>query len=231
MPDNPLDRIPGFDRVSVRAVVVPEGEDPGPALAAAGIVDPIALPIVFGENAPDRGFGDGFTPNVTAVLEYDQSEAVDSGSASENRLPASDSLASSRGTQIRAPGSAADDASPSRAATTKLPASYGIQPLAPIRPYDPTRRNANRAKGTPPNPFAFPGAWDCSPAGQTAPAQSSTNEAPSEPATSAPSPGLGMQPPASDLRSEFDPDDPAARAAWPKQTDQSPDPPDDGGKH
>jgi len=29
----------------------------------------------------------------------------------------------------------------------------------------------------------------------------------------------------------FDPDDPAARAAWLKQTDQSPDPSDDAGKH
>ena len=29
----------------------------------------------------------------------------------------------------------------------------------------------------------------------------------------------------------FDPDDPAARAAWLKQTDQSPDPPADAGKH
>ncbi len=62
MSDNPLDRIPGFDRVSIRAVVVMEGEDPGPALAAAGLVDPVAVPVVFGEGAPDRSFGDGFTP-------------------------------------------------------------------------------------------------------------------------------------------------------------------------
>ena len=72
MSDNPLDRIPDFDRVSVRAVVVMEGEDPGPLLAAAGIVDPVAVPVVFGEGAPDRNFGDGFTPNVSAVIEFDQ---------------------------------------------------------------------------------------------------------------------------------------------------------------
>jgi len=213
MPDNPLDRIPGFDRVSVRAVVVPEGEDPGPALAAAGIVDPIALPIVFGEKAPGLGFGDGFTPNVTAVLEYDQSGGVDAGSASENRGPAFGSLASLAGTQNGAPGSAADDEAPSRSATTNLPASYGIQPLAPIRPYDPTRRNANRAKGTPPNPFASLGTWGSSPASQTAPAQST------------------RQADGVDMDIHLDTDDPAARAAWLKQTDQSPDPSDDVGTH
>ena len=80
MSDNPLDRIPTFDRLSLRAVVVPEGEDPGPALAAAGIVEPIELPIVFGEDPPDRTFGDGLTPNITAVLEQDQSD----GSASQH---------------------------------------------------------------------------------------------------------------------------------------------------
>jgi hypothetical protein len=46
MNDNPLDRIPKHDRVSLRAVVVDDGEDPGPALRAAGIFDPIAVPIV-----------------------------------------------------------------------------------------------------------------------------------------------------------------------------------------
>jgi hypothetical protein len=45
MSDTPPDRIPNFDRVSIRAVVVEDGEDPSQALAAAGIVDPIALPI------------------------------------------------------------------------------------------------------------------------------------------------------------------------------------------
>jgi hypothetical protein len=72
MSDNPLDRIPSFDRVSIRAVVVSDGEDPSHALAEAGIFDPISLPVVFGENQPDFRFGDGITPNLTAVLESDQ---------------------------------------------------------------------------------------------------------------------------------------------------------------
>jgi hypothetical protein len=102
--------------------------------AAADIVDPIALPIVFGEGPPDRSFGDGFTPNVVAVLEYDQPEADDSDSASEDHGSPSDAHASSAGAQPGAPGSASDDASPSRSATTNLPAAYGMQPLAPVRP-------------------------------------------------------------------------------------------------
>jgi hypothetical protein len=67
MSDNPLDRIRDHDRISFSAVVVKDGEDPGPALAAAGIFDPVALPVTFGE--PDIGFGDGITPALTAVLE------------------------------------------------------------------------------------------------------------------------------------------------------------------
>ncbi len=70
MSDNPLDRIPAHDRVSLRAVIVPDGVDPGPAQAQAGIIDPIALSVWFGEDQPDASFGDGFTPNLTAVLEH-----------------------------------------------------------------------------------------------------------------------------------------------------------------
>ena len=71
MNDNPLDRIPAFDRISIRAVVVADGENANDALAKAGIVDPITVPVVFGEEAPSAGFGDGMTPNVVAVLEFD----------------------------------------------------------------------------------------------------------------------------------------------------------------
>ena len=52
--DNPLDRIPAFNRVSIRAVLVNEGEDPGPALAEAGIVNPIAIPMVLGDTIPPK---------------------------------------------------------------------------------------------------------------------------------------------------------------------------------
>ncbi len=47
--DHPLDRIPAFTRISIRAVLVQQGEDPGPALAVAGIINPVAIPVVLGE--------------------------------------------------------------------------------------------------------------------------------------------------------------------------------------
>ncbi len=125
MSNNPLDRIPGFDRVSVRAVVVMEGEDPGPLLAAAGIVDPVAVPVVFGEDAPDRRFGDGLTPNVSAVVEFDErTEDEEDGPA--------DVDASSEGQSARS-RSAATDVQPLGSGTSSLPAAYGMTPLAPVR--------------------------------------------------------------------------------------------------
>ncbi len=122
MSDNPLDRIPSFDRVSVRAVVVMEGEDPGPLLAAAGIIDPVAVPAVFGDSAPDRGFGDGFTPNLSAVVEFDddadgfegEGDEQADGDASAAEPLSSGPLASGSGTVI-------------------LPAARGMTPLAPVR--------------------------------------------------------------------------------------------------
>ncbi len=60
MSDNPVDRIHPHDRISIRAVLVHDGEDPGPALAAAGIFNPIAIRVVLGENLPMAGgLGDG----------------------------------------------------------------------------------------------------------------------------------------------------------------------------
>jgi hypothetical protein len=121
MGGNPMDRVPAHDQVSFRAVLVHEGEDPHAALAAAGIVDAVALPVVIGEEVDLGGglLGDGRTPNVTAVLETEQEDAFEE--------PA--------GTQ---PGSArpADDengARPSGSVARNLPAAFGMQPLAPVR--------------------------------------------------------------------------------------------------
>jgi hypothetical protein len=125
MSGNPLDRIPGFDRVSVRAVVVMEGEDPGPLLAAAGIVDPVAVPVVFGADAPDRRFGDGLTPNVSAVVEFDERPEDEGDEPSDV-----DESAGSR--PARSP-SAATEVQPFKSDTSTLPAAYGMTPLAPVR--------------------------------------------------------------------------------------------------
>jgi hypothetical protein len=117
MSDNPLDRIHSFDRLSIRAVVVEDGEDPGPALAEAGITDPIALPMMSGEQPLDRGFGDGITPGVTAVLEIEWHDTPPSAPEFQAN-PAR-------------PGS--DGAGPSGWATTNLPPAFGSKPLAPVR--------------------------------------------------------------------------------------------------
>jgi hypothetical protein len=126
MSDNPLDRIPSFDRVSIRAVVVSDGEDPSHALSEAGIFDPISLPVVFGEDQPDFRFGDGITPNLTAVLEPDQE--VDEFDSTEQ--PASTKQTTSIHGD-RAQNGAAQQARP---ATATLPTAYGARPLAPVRP-------------------------------------------------------------------------------------------------
>jgi hypothetical protein len=121
MSENPLDRIPSFDRVSIRAVIVPDGEDPTHALSEAGILDPVALPVVFGEDQPGIGFGDGITPNLSGVLEPD---LVDDEFDSCAEPP----TANQPGAVQR------DSGQQNQSATTLLPAAYGTQPLAPVRP-------------------------------------------------------------------------------------------------
>ncbi len=136
MTDNPLDRIPNHDRVSLRAVVLRDGEDPGPALAAAGITDSIALPIMFGEGQPGASFGDGFTPNLTAVLEPDQGQDSDGVPIGDEGFGGSgyDPAAGSDSLEAGAMSGAAGEAVPlPGATTTTLPAAYGLQPLAPVR--------------------------------------------------------------------------------------------------
>lgn len=153
MSDNPLDRIPSFDRLSVRAAVVPDGEDPEAAVAAAGIVDPVILPVVFGESVPDRSFGDGFTPNLTAVLEFDQPVA-DASSA-----PSSDQASGAGGSAGSEPTARA-----SAPATANLPASYGSQALAPVGPHSAAGNIADRGTGAPPDLSHFPDAAPALPA-------------------------------------------------------------------
>jgi hypothetical protein len=90
MSDNPMDDLPSFNRVSIRAVLVTDGQDPKAALAAAGIFDPIAIPVVLGEGSSLSGgiLGDAVTPNLTAVLEPDREDEWASSSPSSNRTSA-----------------------------------------------------------------------------------------------------------------------------------------------
>jgi hypothetical protein len=149
MSNNPLDRIPSFDRVSVRAVVVREGEDPGPLLAAAGIVDPVAVPVVFGEAAPGRSFGDGFTPNVPAVVEFDQEAGGFAGGGDEQEDGGEDIGAVASETASGHGRSDAGAAPRSGPGTMMLPAAFGLQPMAPVRRAGDTGQPANRASALP----------------------------------------------------------------------------------
>ncbi len=120
MSDNPLDSIPTFDRLSLRAVLVQEGEDPTAALAQAGLIDAVVVPAVLGDLAGLSGgiLGDGVTPNVTAVLETGPGGEEAFESAASQPAPAR---------QV------ADDTPPPGPVTTTLPAAFGMQPLAPVR--------------------------------------------------------------------------------------------------
>jgi hypothetical protein len=144
MSDNPLGRIPAHDRVSIRAVLVDDGEDPAQALTDAGIIDPIAVRVVFGETPDLSGgvLGDGITPNLVAVLETVQAEDEPSESSSESGGPRS------QGNGAPRPG----ESSPDQSVTTTLPAAYGLKPLAPVGGSAPGRRRATgpSAKRLPP---------------------------------------------------------------------------------
>jgi hypothetical protein len=115
-----MDKLPAHNRVSIRAVLVHEGEDGSAALAEAGFADAIAIPVVLGDqpNLPGGILGNGVTANLTAVLETEQDDDPDT--ASDNQQPASARQAD-------------DDSQSSGPATTTLPAAYGMQPLAPVR--------------------------------------------------------------------------------------------------
>ena len=120
MSDDPMDRLPTFNRVSIRAVLVEDGEDPSHALAEAGFAESVAIPVVIGDDLDLSGdiLGNGITPNLTAVLE---TEIADD---EHDAPPASQSgqMRATPETPLR-PGSA----------TTNLPAAFGLQPLAPVR--------------------------------------------------------------------------------------------------
>jgi hypothetical protein len=100
------------NRVSIRAVLAADGDDVTQALAQAGIVDPVAIPV---QADPAEGFlGDGITPNLTGVLEQD--EAEDEGpEASEDTAQA------------------AGETPTAQRETAMLPPEYGMQALAPVR--------------------------------------------------------------------------------------------------
>jgi hypothetical protein len=119
MSDNPLDKVPAHNRVSIRAVLVHEGEDASAALAEAGFADTVSVPVVLGEQPDLSGgiLGNGITPNVVAVLETEQGDDADTPANVRPRA------AGRRQSGVRSSGPV----------TTMLPAAFGMRPLAPVR--------------------------------------------------------------------------------------------------
>jgi hypothetical protein len=81
MSDNPLGSIPSFNRVTFAAVLVAGDGDATEALLAAGIFDPVAVPVLAGDDGdastnPPAG---GLVPGITAVAEFAPDEDGRSG--------------------------------------------------------------------------------------------------------------------------------------------------------
>ena len=114
-----FDQIHEFDRVSIRAVLVTNGEAPDDALFKAGIFNSVAIPVVIGnDDSLSAGIlGNGITPNVTAVLEPDPEDDFEC-------LPPSQATSGPRHPVNR---------QPPEPKTDTLPSAYGLQPLAPVR--------------------------------------------------------------------------------------------------
>ncbi len=131
MSDNPLDSIPTFDRVSLRAVLVHEGEDPSDALAQAGLIDAVSVPVVVGDVAGLSGgiLGDGATPNVIAVLETEEPEPEQAQSG--QALAGQPQPQTEQANAANPSGAAATP--PTGPATAGLTEAFGTRPLAPIR--------------------------------------------------------------------------------------------------
>ncbi len=105
------------NRVSIRAVLLPSGEDAAKALVANGIYDPVAIPFTVANEPSFTGATltqGGLAPTLAARLEMDATEPA----------PAQRLSQSSPG----APGHA-DSASP--AATSG--GTFGNRSLAPVR--------------------------------------------------------------------------------------------------
>ncbi|HVY14141.1 MAG TPA: hypothetical protein VHB27_02850 [Rhodopila sp.] len=76
MDDDDLPRMHAFDRVPIRAVLIPEGEDAQVAVPASDILEPVVIPVAI-DGDETVGMGDWFTPHVTAVFEPDGAEDHD----------------------------------------------------------------------------------------------------------------------------------------------------------
>jgi hypothetical protein len=83
--DDAASRLTKANRVSIRAVLVPIGEDVGKVLVEHGILDPISIPFAFA-NESRAPLGDSLIPDVIATLELDETGST--ASAADGQRPA-----------------------------------------------------------------------------------------------------------------------------------------------
>jgi muramidase (phage lysozyme) len=122
-----------------------------PALAQAGFIDPVSLPMWIGQGHPDASFGDAFTPSLTAVLEHHLPDAFGPDDGSHD--PRFDRHDGGAGVD---PGRGDTSQPPAAPVTVTLPAAFGLQPLAPVRQRGYAGRIADKpsAMVRPPNPMS-----------------------------------------------------------------------------
>ena len=117
--EDAAERLRMAERVSIPAVVVPEGVDPTPYLLKAGILNPVAIPFATGETGRAvEAMGHGWTPAVRAQL-----ETIDHGLSSGDAPGPFDATGPDEAEQA--------EAEPAMQ-TANLPEAFGRQPLAPV---------------------------------------------------------------------------------------------------
>ena len=120
MSDDLSDRLWRADSVAIRAVVVPDNQDPTTILAQHGIFEPVAVPFMFddGTSGAEALMGDGVQGGLRATLVMDQPD-VPGGNDNSQQADQSQQSDPDQGSP------------PSR--TAMLPEAYGMKPMAPVR--------------------------------------------------------------------------------------------------
>lgn len=120
--DGPADSLAkSSNRVSIRAVLVPKGQDAAPALLKNGILNPVVVPFVIADvsSAGAPVLGDGRTPNLVGKLELGTDDPFDPP-------PAFSQFPSQR------PEDPEQEDEPLPRKTTTLPEANGLKSFAPI---------------------------------------------------------------------------------------------------
>jgi hypothetical protein len=85
MADELADRLARAEQIVLRAVVVPDGADPGPILAQHGMIEAVAIPYLPDDGTGDaaKAMGDGLQGGVQATLVMDQDNGAGANDGSQ----------------------------------------------------------------------------------------------------------------------------------------------------